>query len=275
MLRKEIKEFVLVDKCVALVELTKIKGSSPREVGSWMLVSSDKTFNTIGGGSLEFFLISQARKILEKGSNTSKVFTSKLSPAIDQCCGGIVEARVSLIDNKGHERLERRIKNEEAQYQNLYLFGAGHVGKAVIKLAVTLPLKITVTDSRIEVMEDLQDRLKDYSENIKYNLDAFPERIISTAVKNSAFLVMTHSHATDFNVVEEILRKTKPAYLGMIGSVTKKLTIKNHLLSKSFCEEDISLITCPIGKKIKLQHQKKPEVIAALVISDILGSFGE
>ena len=86
---------------------------------------------------------------------------------------------------------------------------------------------------------------------------------------------MTHSHSTDFNIVEEILRRKEFAFVGMIGSKTKKLSLRKHLKEKGFDEREIDSIKCPIGRRLKLNNKKMPEVIAALAISDILESFNE
>ena len=82
---------------------------------------------------------------------------------------------------------------------------------------------MTVTDSRSEIIKSLKIQFKKYSKTIKFNTDVFPERIIPTSNLRGAFLVMTHSHANDFNIIEELLRCRSKNYIGMIGSKTKKL----------------------------------------------------
>ncbi len=275
MILKDFRNFIKTEKHIALVDIVKVTGSSPRELGAWMLISANKSLNTIGGGVLEFSMTSEAKKILERPKLGSKIFKSNLSPKIDQCCGGVVECEISILDEKKLTYVEKKIKNEISNYKNLFLFGAGHVGKAILKFGINLPLNITVTDYRIDLVKNLQNQFRNYSDTVKFNVDVFPERVISSSPNSSAYLVMTHSHATDFALVEEILRKKDTSYIGMIGSKAKKIALTKYLKSKKVNESMINLVNCPIGKQIKILGRKSPEVIAALTVTDILESFGK
>ena len=270
---KEFEHFIKTEKDIALIELITVKGSSPREVGAWMLVSPQKCLNTIGGGVLEFSMVAEAKKMMEDRSVDKLSFKSNLNPKFDQCCGGVVSCQISTVTKSTMKMIEKRIKNEISKYKSLYLFGAGHVGKSVIKLGLNLPLKITVTDSRLDLVKDLQNQFRDYVETIKFNVDAIPERIIKSSPENSAYLVMTHSHATDFSLIEEILSLKKIGYVGMIGSKSKKISLQKYLKRKNISDNTADLVKCPIGRPIKFSGRKSPEVIAALTISDILESL--
>ena len=270
---KEFEHFIKTEKDIALIELTTVKGSSPREVGAWMLVSPQKCLNTIGGGVLEFSMVAEAKKMMEDRSEDKLSFKSNLNPKFDQCCGGVVSCQISTVTKNTMKMIEKRIKNEISHYKSLYLFGAGHVGKSVIKLGINLPLKITVTDSRLDLVKGLQNQFRDYVDTIKFNVDAIPERIIKSSPENSAYLVMTHSHATDFSLIEEILSLKKIGYVGMIGSKSKKISLQKYLKRKNISDNTVDLVKCPIGRPIKFSGRKSPEVIAALTISDILESL--
>ena len=270
---KEFEHFIKTEKDIALIELITVKGSSPREVGAWMLVSPQKCLNTIGGGVLEFSMVAEAKKMMEDRSVDKLSFKSNLNPEFDQCCGGVVSCQISTVTKSTMKMIEKRIKNEISKYKSLYLFGAGHVGKSVIKLGLDLPLKITVTDSRLDLVKGLQNQFRDYMDTIKFNVDAIPERIIKSSPENSAYLVMTHSHATDFSLIEEILSLKKIGYVGMIGSKSKKISLQKYLKRKNISDNTADLVKCPIGRPIKFSGRKSPEVIAALTISDILESL--
>ena len=270
---KEFEHFIKTEKDIALIELTTVKGSSPREVGAWMLVSPQRCLNTIGGGVLEFSMVAEAKKMMEDRSMDKLSFKSNLNPKFDQCCGGVVSCQISTVTKSTMKMLEKRIKNEISKYKSLYLFGAGHVGKSVIKLGLNLPLKITVTDSRLDLVKGLQNQFRDCVDTIKFNVDAIPERIIKSSPENSAYLVMTHSHATDFSLIEEILSLKKIGYVGMIGSKSKKISLQKYLKRKNISDNTADLVKCPIGRPIKFSGRKSPEVIAALTISDILESL--
>ena len=270
---KEFEHFIKTEKDIALIELITVKGSSPREVGAWMLVSPQKCLNTIGGGVLEFSMVAEAKKMIEDRSVDKLSFKSNLNPKFDQCCGGVVSCQISTVTKSTMKMIEKRIKNEISKYKSLYLFGAGHVGKSVIKLGINLPLKITVTDSRLDVVKGLQNQFRDCVDTIKFNVDAIPERIIKSSPENSAYLVMTHSHATDFSLIEEILSLKKIGYVGMIGSKSKKISLQKYLKRRNISDNKADLVKCPIGRPIKFSGRKSPEVIAALTISDILESL--
>ena len=270
---KEFEHFIKTEKDIALIELITVKGSSPREVGAWMLASPQKCLNTIGGGVLEFSMVAEAKKMMEDRSEDKLSFKSNLNPEFDQCCGGVVSCQISIVTKSTMKMIEKRIKNEISKYKSLYLFGAGHVGKSVIKLGLNLPLKITVTDSRLDLVRGLQNQFRDYVDTIKFNVDAIPERIIKSSPENSAYLVMTHSHATDFSLIEEILSLKKIGYVGMIGSKSKKISLQKYLKRKNISDNTADLVKCPIGRPIKFSGRKSPEVIAALTISDILESL--
>ena len=270
---KEFDCFIKTEKELALIELITVKGSSPREVGAWMLVSPQKCLNTIGGGVLEFSMVAEAKKMMKDRSVDKLSFKSTLNPKFDQCCGGVVSCQISTVTKNTMKMIENRIKNEISNYKSLYLFGAGHVGKSVIKLGINLPLKITVTDSRLDLVKGLQNQFRDYVDTIKFNVDAIPERIIKSSPENSAYLVMTHSHATDFSLIEEILSLKKIGYVGMIGSKSKKISLQKYLKRKNISDNTADLVKCPIGRPIKFSGRKSPEVIAALTISDILESL--
>ena len=270
---KEFEHFIKTEKDIALIELITVKGSSPREVGAWMLVSPQKCLNTIGGGVLEFSMVAEAKKMMEDRSVDKLSFKSNLNPEFDQCCGGVVSCQISTVTKSTIKMIEKRIKNEISKYKSLYLFGAGHVGKSIIKLGLNLPLKITVTDSRLDLVKGLQNQFRDYVDTIKFNVDAIPERIIKSSPENSAYLVMTHSHATDFSLIEEILSLKKIGYVGMIGSKSKKISLQKYLKRKNISDNTADLVKCPIGRPIKFSGRKSPEVIAALTISDILESL--
>ena len=110
---REFNRFIKLEKHVALINLTKVIGASPRELGAWMLVSQNRSFNTIGGGVLEFSMMSEAKKMLDRRCKKTKIFKSNLNPKIDQCCGGVVECEISILNKKKLNYIEQKIKDEK------------------------------------------------------------------------------------------------------------------------------------------------------------------
>src|ERR1700761_1816782 len=118
--------------CV-LITVMEAKGSTPREAGTKMVVTDDGQFGTIGGGNLEFQAIDEARKLLTAASGAPKTKDYPLGPALAQCCGGAVTVLLEPILPPD---------------KTLLLFGAGHVGKEVIRTLEGLPVRIQWVDER-------------------------------------------------------------------------------------------------------------------------------
>ena len=87
---------------VALVRVEMTQGSVPREAGTWMLVSPDECFGTIGGGQLEYMAIDEARALFKNGGN-NRTLQIPLGPDIGQCCGGNVKVLVEILDSDGRQ----------------------------------------------------------------------------------------------------------------------------------------------------------------------------
>ena len=116
-----------------LITVIGVQGSTPRESGSKMLVTAGETFDTIGGGHLEFAAIEHARQLLLAGKDSQALEHFPLGARLGQCCGG----RASLL-----------FECFAARGPQVVLFGAGHVGRALAPLLAGLPLRLEWVDSR-------------------------------------------------------------------------------------------------------------------------------
>src|SRR5690606_5879939 len=136
-----------------LVEITQARGSTPRERGAFMLVSRDAIWGTIGGGQFEFMAIDNARAILAGGGMAA--MDIPLGPEIGQCCGGRTALSFTTVTPEIGMRIEERIRREDERNPAVFLFGAGHVGLALTRALVPLPLSLTVVETRAEALEGL------------------------------------------------------------------------------------------------------------------------
>lgn len=248
----------------ARVEVTQALGSTPREQGAWMLVSPGAIFGTIGGGQLEFLGIERARALLEdrqQQAHARVVLDIPLGPEIGQCCGGRVELSVAEVDASVREQLLRDLHTEDARLPQVYLFGGGHVGQALAAALSLLPIRVVVVETRAEALEGLPD-------GTERQLTAVPEALIRDAPAGSAFVVLTHDHALDFLLISEALQRHDAAYVGMIGSLTKRATFKSWYLKNGGAEEELARLISPIGGKAV--RDKRPAVIAALAAAEIV-----
>jgi xanthine dehydrogenase accessory factor len=145
---------------------------------------------------------------------------------------------------------------------NVVVFGAGHVGRALVRVLATLPCRVAWIDSRAgEFPREAPDNAR------VVRTDASLAEVAS-ARAGSYFLVMTHSHALDFELVEAILKRGDFAYCGMIGSATKRKTFENGLAKRDVAAAARARLVCPIG--IPTIKGKEPGAIAVAVAAQLL-----
>ena len=235
---QDLKEFLGSAGAIALVEVAGTRGSTPREKGAYMLVSPEAIYGTIGGGQLEYMAIDKARQMLgvplKRGGKqvaaqridvreVCATLDVPLGPEIGQCCGVRVEVLIRLVDETRAAELVAAAEAEEDHLPHLYIFGGGHVGKALAASMSLLPVHVVVVESRAEELDGITDA-------VETRLTAMPEEMVREAPSGSAFAVLTHDHALDFLIAAEALKRTDTAYVGMIGSKTKKATFRNWFL---------------------------------------------
>lgn len=265
---QELKDFLASADRVALVKVAGTKGSTPRETGAFMLVSPESIHGTIGGGQLEYMAIDKARQVL--GSQTIHHGASEpgvtldvpLGPEIGQCCGGRVEVSIRTVDDSIAGELLAAALREDESLPHLYIFGGGHVGKALAASAALLPVRVFVVETRAQELEGLPP-------GVEKKLTPMPESAVREAPAGSAFAVLTHDHALDFLIVAEALKRADAAYVGMIGSKTKKATFRSWFLKTAGgTETQFARLVSPIGGETV--KDKRPSVIAALAVAEMM-----
>jgi xanthine dehydrogenase accessory factor len=261
-IQESVKAFLAADR-TAMVEVARAKGSTPREAGAYMLVSRSAIHGTIGGGQLEFMAIDQARQIIADPNGLQELMLDiPLGPEIGQCCGGRVEVLIRLVDDELKAELLRTAEAEQERLPHIYLFGGGHVGQALAVALSLLPVRVTVVETRAEALDGMP-------EGVETRLMSVPEEMVRSAPAGAAFVVLTHDHALDFLIVAEALKRTDAAYVGMIGSKTKKATFRSwYLKSAGGSEADFVRLVSPIGGDTV--KDKRPAVIAALAAAEIM-----
>ncbi|MFC6488332.1 xanthine dehydrogenase accessory protein XdhC [Nitratireductor sp. GCM10026969] len=262
-LAKSLAAFLDTAPTVALVEVTEAKGSTPREKGAWMLVSPDAILGTIGGGQLEFLAIARARELIEKNIATGAL-DIPLGPEIGQCCGGRVGLAIRIAEPEDRAELARRAEIEDAARPHVYLFGGGHVGRALAAALALLPVRTVLLETRADVLEGIP-------QEVETRLTAVPEEAVREAPAGAAFIVLTHDHALDFLIVSEALAREDAAYVGMIGSKTKKATFKSWYLKNGGDERRLARLVTPIGGETV--RDKRPAVIAAVAAAEVIAAL--
>ncbi|MGU3574433.1 xanthine dehydrogenase accessory protein XdhC [Brucellaceae bacterium C25G] len=263
--KDDIRGFIHQRSQMILVEVVSVAGSAPRDAGTWMLVAMDGILGTIGGGQLEYMAIDQARKILGSGLNEPHMDVP-LGPEIGQCCGGRVRLKLQKLDPQMSHALIAGVDAEIAMRPNVYVFGAGHVGDALAMALSLLPLRVVLVDTRAHELTNT------HATGVETCLTALPEQVVRSAPSGSSFIVLTHDHALDFLIISEALMRKDAAYVGMIGSKSKRATFRHWYMKEvaqsKTAQDDFARLVCPVGgKNIK---DKRPCVIAALVAAEVL-----
>ena len=280
------------------------RGSTPRETGSWILIDENEIMGSVGGGELEHTIIEAGQAMLAgNGDWTRSIVHCVLGPDMRQCCGGALEVMLQPIDASASlwlqkARAKQRTNNRASVLFNkthtdippsvidqgkpttalghavfilpladhrpaLALFGAGHVGRALCTMASQLPLRLSVFDSRKDQCAQVPA-----SPNIDVHTphDLLP--IAQNLRHHDAALVMTHSHALDYDLCRILLTNTALRYTGLIGSQAKARRFRKALKKDGLTATQIARLTSPIGAGAAAG--KEPGVIALGVLPEIL-----
>ncbi len=229
----------------ALCTLVDSSGSTPRKAGSKMIVMHDKTIvGTIGGGNLENLVIQEAVKCID--TNKTGLYHFNLDADAGMSCGGNASVFIEPV----------------ATQKKLLIFGAGHIGSFLAKMAVMLDFSVTLIDERPEIFkEDLPPSVRKI---IKPHAEAIAE--LNTDL-NTFVCVITHKHDYDKEIIAA-MGSLNLGFLGMIGSKRKILTISKELSEKNILTaEQLERINWPLGVGIACQT---PEEIAVSVLAKLV-----
>jgi len=249
----------------ACISIITTIGSSPRESGSKMLVTANESFGSIGGGVLENEMIGMVRTTLAQKpcKASSESIRVPLGPSLGQCCGGVVNILLDITTLSELGSNITALQNEvfPSDFQ-VNLFGAGHVGQALVNILGTLPCSVTWIDSRQGI----------FPRHVPANVSVYhrddPEFEVPDLAPQSYCAVMTHSHPLDEKIVSAILRRDDIAYCGLIGSRSKALRFRKRLAARGLSDIRLRGLTCPIGDPAI--GGKHPGEIAFALVSQIL-----
>lgn len=264
----ELGEFLARHPAAVVAELVAVRGSSPREAGAFMVISATGQTGTIGGGALEYMVIDRARQVLRSGE-AGDALDIPLGPEIGQCCGGRVDVALRRLTPEHGAALVARLAAEEAARPHVYVFGAGHVGRALVRALSALPLRVHAVDTRREELEGL-------APGVETVVAAMPEAVVRSAPAGSSYVILTHDHALDFLIAAEALARTDAPYVGMVGSRTKRARFASWYESEGYEPAALDRLVLPIGGRAYPEGMgdKRPEVIAALAAAEIMVRAG-
>lgn len=275
---------------VVRVVVVATQGSAPREVGAAICVTAQGQHGTIGGGALELGAIEAARAMLATGA-PARLDRLALGPALNQCCGGAVTLLSERFDGanllpgqlyarplpgqgaemplavsrllataRGQGRLPAPqlvqgwfVEPVAPPARPLWLWGAGHVGRAVAAVMAPLP---GVGLAWIDVAPDRFPA--DPPPGVQILPAADPALLADHAPEGADHLVMTFSHALDLEICHRLLKRGFGS-LGLIGSESKAARFRSRLCDLGHPIENVARIRCPIGDPGLGKH---PQAIA-------------
>jgi xanthine dehydrogenase accessory factor len=246
------------------ITLAEVRGSAPREPGTSIAMRRDGRFTgTIGGGALEWQALSEMQKLIA-ADGASRRRTVALGPELGQCCGGRVTLHFEVLRAADLPRLYTEAEADESRANPtpLLLYGAGHVGRALVLALAPHPFAIHWIDPRSDAFPEAMPR----NTRIITGGDVLaPARDTSSL---HCTLAISHSHALDLAVADVALRNPACAYLGVIGSETKRARFLSQLRLAGHEDAALQRLTCPIGDR--RVRSKEPAAIAASVVVELL-----
>jgi xanthine dehydrogenase accessory factor len=245
----------------ALISILSTKGSTPRDTDAWMIVTSQGFHGSIGGGTLEWKAMAEAQSMLHK-QEKRRVSDFVLGPDLGQCCGGRMQIEIEIFDAQSLPRIAARAKADETDARQIYLFGAGHVGRALVLALAPLPFEVLWIDPRPNAFPAATPT------NVNMIQPEDPVSCLADVPNGSFAFVMSHSHALDLAIVDAALRNENLSHVGLIGSATKRARFEKRLAEAGVNAARIESLICPIG--VGGITSKHPSAIAAAVTAQVL-----
>ena len=245
----KILELIEQRKPAALVTVIDTQGSTPREVGTKMLVMLDGSiYGTIGGSAVEALVIAEGKKCIQSGQ--SMRVTHSLEDPLHHDTGMICGGRMELFIEPIHVP------------PMLYIFGAGHVALPLARLADQIGFACVIIEDRPEFAT--RERFPAAREILIGQPDLLAEQI--NFAGNDYIAIVSRNHELDFQILRRVI--TKPLhYLGLIGSKSKRQQTFTRLQEEGISPELIKTIHTPIGLEIKA---KSPEEIAVSIVAELI-----
>lgn len=230
-----------------IATIIKSTGSTPRDIGTKMIVLEDESFfGTIGGGKIEQLVLEDAKNIFSS-KDESKVIEYPLTKIEGHLCGGHVSVFFEL----------------SGKAPQIYLFGAGHVGQAFCQTMKDTPFQVHLIDDREEWVFSKELPGSTIKHHTKF------EDFIETAPfsdKDTYIIIMTPSHKYDREILELVIKKPSK-FLGMIGSKRKWAEVQKAMLGEGFSQSELDRVVCPVGI---IKAGKTPKEISICIATQII-----
>jgi xanthine dehydrogenase accessory factor len=236
---------------VALVTIVAAQGSTPQRVGAKMLVYPDgRTVGTIGGGCYENDAFWKAREAItqRKPMNVKYELNDDFAQETGLVCGGQMEVFIEPVEAS----------------PDVYVFGAGHVGYFVAKLAHEVGFRVHVIDDREKFASSER-----FGEGIDVTVHNIPEWLAAHTLPPTAYaVIVTRGHTHDLDALRA-LSSAPLRYLGLIGSKAKVRRIFDALIEEGTSPEALKGVHAPIGLDI---GAITPQEIAVSIVAELIAA---
>jgi len=242
----KIQEIIRLRQKAAFCLITQTNGSTPRKIGSKMIVYSDNSvFGSIGGGEIEHFVVQKSQEILK--TQQAQSFSFALKTDFEMACGGNVDVYIEPINIA----------------KQLIIFGGGHISKALVKIAKEFDFSIIVIDERENIFESWE-KLENVNLINEHHEVAIPNLTFDS---NTLICVITHTHTHD-KALAGICGTKEKAYLGVIASKTKSAKFAKELVEEgTLTQEQVGQIDMPMGFAMSCET---PEEIAISILAKLI-----
>jgi xanthine dehydrogenase accessory factor len=241
----QIMEALQRGETIAHLKVIRVDGSGPQEVGASLLLHVDGSFEgTIGGGAIEAAALRDAATMLQK--RRSGILEYNLSAELGMCCGGVMQIFCEVLEPT----------------RRLLLYGAGHVAQPTAELAARCGFEVTIVDEREEWAN--KERFPEVDRILLRQVEEAFEDL--EAGERDYVVVVTRGHEQDQAVLEHYV-ESPPAYLGVIGSLSKVTRAISRCRAKGFSDEQLARVHMPIGLDL---GAITPQEIAVAIVAELI-----
>ena len=242
-----------------VVTLAGTRGHAPQDPGAKAIIlKGGLEWGTVGGGKVEAKAILYSQEMLKLAAPAGEkpgpeLLTWNLQRDVGMSCGG----EVSFL-------FERFV----GVNWTIVVFGAGHVAQILVRQLLMLRAKVICVDTRPEWLEKMP---KD-SKKLKSILTESLAESVADLPEDASYVVMTRGHATDLPVLEALLKRGTPPYVGAIGSHVKGIKIRKDLADLGILEERVKIVRCPMG--IDIGNRNDPAEIGISIAAELIATRG-
>ena len=244
-----------------LITVISVRGHAPRDAGAKMVVGSEHSWGSVGGGNLEEAAIRRARALIAGGHTEPETQVARLNEHARnehgrQCCGGEVTLLLEPMPAR----------------PTIAIFGMGHVGYELARILSRLEVRLELVDSREDQLDPLRlASITDGAADVGVHHLLLGEQLLERLPRGAHVLIMSHDHAEDFALCDAALRLPALGSIGLIGSSSKWSGFRRRLTGAGHTARHLDRIRCPIG--LPDITGKQPAVIAVSVAAALLHTF--